>query len=115
MECGGLPPLCQPRLAAAASCRVESGAEAPHSKKTSHIRSETLHNQSRSVDPIRSQRGLHSREKAIEPCGHFHCALENLAVACDERLDLAALVNDGAVAGQRIEVIGIKNVTLIGF
>ena len=33
MECGGLPPLCQPRLAAAASYRVqESGGKPPHSK-----------------------------------------------------------------------------------
>jgi hypothetical protein len=37
LVCGGLPPLSLPRLAAAASCRVESGAKAPHSKGVQKI------------------------------------------------------------------------------
>jgi hypothetical protein len=56
----------------------------------------------------------HAVEERIEAGGHDDGIADDPPVALDQRLDLAALVDDVAAARERIEVAGVEDVPVIG-
>ena len=61
-----------------------------------------------------AQRVADAVDEGIEAGGHERGRRHALAVAGEEYFDFSALVNDGAVARQRIEIGRVEDVALIG-
>src|SRR5581483_8385766 len=76
----------------------------------SRLRSEALHDRVLRFDAVRGERGAYARKKSVEADRHLQRRFQAAPIARDQRLDFSALVHDGAVPRERIEIAGVEDV-----